>query len=64
MKTVISIYMPPGEEVELAESRNIAMREQPGKSVALVCFIILNLIMGLNSEPIIHLIETGLGMFR
>lgn len=64
MKTVIAIYMPSRTDVKVREGRNITMKEQPGKSVALICFIILNLILGLNSEPIIHLIETGLGMFN
>jgi len=63
MKTVITIYMPPAEGTEAAEGRNITIREQPGKSAALICFIILNLILGLSSEPVIHLIETGLEMF-
>lgn len=64
MKTVIAIYMPPAKNAEVREGRSITMREQPGKSVALVCFVILNLILGLNSEPVIHLIETGLEMFH
>ena len=64
MKTVIAIYMPPRKDVEVREGRSITMKEQPEKSVALICFIILNMILGLNSEPIIHLIETGLGMFH
>ena len=64
MKTVITIYMPPAKDMEAEEEGGyITMREQPGKSVALICFIILNLILGLSSEPVIHLIETGLEMF-
>jgi len=38
-------------------------REQPAKAAALICFILLNLILGLNSEPIIRLIQSGLSMF-
>lgn len=64
MKTVIAIYMPSAKGEGIREGRNITMREQPAKSAALICFVILNLILGLNSEPIIHLIETGLGMFH
>ena len=63
MKTVITIYMPPAKDTESEAGRNITMWEQPGKSAALVCFIILNLMLGLSSEPVIHLIETGLEMF-
>lgn len=43
--------------------RNITAKEQPAKSAALVLFILLNLILGLSSEPVIRLIETGLAMF-
>lgn len=68
MKTVIRIYIPVPEEAVVnllpsREGREITAREQPVKSVALILFILLNLILGLNSEPIIRLIETGLGMF-
>lgn len=63
MKTVITIYMPLAKDEETEEGREISMVEQPWKSIALICFIILNLMLGLNSEPIIHLIENGLEMF-
>jgi len=64
MKTVIRIYMPPSENTDTTGHRVVTMKEQPAKSVALICFIVLNLILGLNSEPLIRLIETGLGMFQ
>ena len=38
------------------------MTEEPAKSFALICFIVLNLFLGLSSEPIIRLIENGLNM--
>lgn len=71
MKTVIRIYTPVPKNAEEATvnvlpttaGRNISSKEQPVKSVALILFIILNLILGLNSEPIIRLIEAGLDMF-
>lgn len=64
MKTVIRIYTPASRDGESKGNRIIHMREQPGKSAALICFVILNLILGLNSEPVIHMIEAGLEMFR
>lgn len=64
MKTVVRIYMPPTKGMMIREGRNISMKEQPAKSAALICFIILNFILGLNSEPVIRLIETGLEMFQ
>lgn len=64
MKTVIRIYTPEKQEVIADKGyENISFWEQPAKSVALVCFIILNLVLGLSSEPIIELIKQGLSMF-
>ena len=63
MRTLIRVYTPVRADIDAKEGRAIAPSEQPAKSVALVCFIILNLILGLNSDPIISLIQRGLGMF-
>lgn len=64
MKTVIRIYTPEKQEVMIDNGyENIACWEQPSKSIALICFIVLNLLLGLSSEPIIELIKQGLFMF-
>lgn len=70
MKTVIRIYTPVPEKKEAfvnvlptTEGRTMTVKEQPAKAAALVFFVLLNLILGLNSEPVIRLIELGLGMF-
>ena len=63
MKTVIRIFTPVGKDEEIVEGREILLGEQPAKSVALVFFILLNLVLGLSSEPVIYLIEMGLEMF-
>jgi multicomponent Na+:H+ antiporter subunit D len=64
MKTVIRIYTPESKAVlEKKNYRNITITEQPSKSVALICFIILNLLLGLCSEPIVALFRSGLEMF-
>ncbi len=64
MKTVIRLYTPEKRAVLKKKNfRTIAMTEQPSKSIALVCFIILNLLLGLSSEPVIALFRSGLGMF-
>ena len=57
LKTVITIYTPHESYCE------IRMRDCPLKSLAMICFIILNLILGLSSDPIVRLIEQGLAMF-
>ena len=70
MKTVIRIYTPMGSAATIAGnaatiegSRQISVKEQPEKSVALIFFIILNLFLGLSSDPAIQLIQKGLEMF-
>lgn len=63
MKTVIRIYSPAPENMEIQKGRPISMREQPGKSAALLCFIALSLALGLNAEPILNLIREGMEMF-
>lgn len=64
MKTVIRIYTPVRKK-EIADKQFAVVRaaDQPAKSAALVCFIILNLVLGLSSEPIVRLFENGLNMF-
>lgn len=64
MKTVIRIYTPvPGKVIQEKGFRSMTVKEQPSKSAALVLFIILNLFLGLCSEPVIALFRCGLGMF-
>ncbi len=63
MKTVIRIYTPAEHPAEMAQGRKITVKEQPTKSVALVFFILLNLLLGLSSEPVTRLIRQGLDMF-
>lgn len=64
MKTVIRIYTPEKKEVVWDKGfEEIAVWEQSEKSIALVCFIALNLFLGLSSEPVINLIQWGLKMF-
>ena len=59
MKTVIRIYTPyedyPYERVTF---RNIKLY-----AAALVCFIVLNVFLGVSSQPIVDLIDQGLAMF-
>ncbi|MDO4976585.1 MAG: proton-conducting transporter membrane subunit [Eubacteriales bacterium] len=59
MKTVIRIYTPNRE----SKGQTITIKDQPKKAIALAFFIVLNLILGLSSEPIVKLIEFGLNMF-
>ncbi len=64
MKTVIRIYTPEKKTVVIDKGfQEISFWEQPAKSIALACFIVLNVFLGLFSEPVIGLIEQGLEMF-
>lgn len=64
LKTVIRIYTPM-EKAKRKEKHyeTITVRQQPVKAAVMICFIIINLILGLFSQPIVNLIESGLGMF-
>ena len=58
MKTVIRIYTPVEsnyESVRTADNRLFA--------VTLVCFVALNIVLGMCSKPIVELIGQGLGVF-
>ncbi len=64
LKTVIRIYTQ--EEPAVIEEKgyySISWRKQKLYTVTIILFVILNLILGMNSQPIIHLIETGLANF-
>ena len=64
MRTVILIYTPDRRSgVRKKKLRRITIKEQPSKTAALILFIILNLLLGLSSEPVIALFRSGLGMF-
>ena len=59
MKTVIRIYTP----VEVPAGEKIVCANRKLYVATLIGFIILNLLLGVNSQPIVDMIEQGLGMF-
>lgn len=64
MKTVIRLYTPEKKKILKKKNfRQVKITDNPAKSCALVCFIVLNLFLGLCSEPVIMLIRNGLKMF-
>ena len=64
LKTVIRIYTPmPRAEAGEKHYETITVRQQPLKAAVMICFIVINLILGLFSQPIVTLIENGLEMF-
>ena len=56
---VIRIYTP----VEDFEFETVTFRNMKIYAAALVCFIALNVFLGVSSQPIVDLIEQGLAMF-
>lgn len=59
MKTVIRIYTPVGETAY----PDITFRKMQVYAVTLVAFIILNVILGISSQPVVDMIQQGLAMF-
>ena len=64
LKTVLRIYIPEKPEVEQEKGFFCrTWKEQKLYTVTILLFIGLNLVLGLNSEPIIQLIKMGLHNF-
>ncbi len=64
LKTVIRIYTPEDLTVEKEKGfYSIRWDEQKLYAATIILFVVLNLILGMNSRPVIHLIETGLANF-
>ncbi len=64
LKTVLRIYIPVSAEDEKQKGFfRVVWKEQKIYTVTIILFIVLNLILGMNSEPIIQLIRTGLHNF-
>ena len=59
MKTVIRIYTPSGE----SGYSGITFGNMKSYGIVLVCFIVLNVILGVSSQPVVDMIEQGLAMF-
>ncbi len=59
MKTVIRIYTP----VEHTHYDTVTFKNIKSYAVTLVCFVVVNVILGVSSQPIVDLIEQGLAMF-
>ncbi len=58
MKTVIRIYTPVESDYAV-----IPARKHKVFALAMACFVALNIFLGLRSDRIVDLIETGLAMF-
>lgn len=64
LKTVLRIYTPESKNVEEEKGfYRITWKNQKWYSLTIVLFIIVNLILGVTSQPIIELIKEGLHNF-
>lgn len=64
LKTVIRIYTPEKSAVVAEKGYySITWDKQKLYTVTIILFILLNLILGMNSQPVIRLIKTGLANF-
>ena len=59
MKTVIRIYVPERR----MDREIITVRKEPVYAAVLVCFILLNIALGMLSQPVVEWIGSGLDMF-
>ena len=59
MKTVIRIYTPVGETAYPC----ITFSKMRVYAITLVAFIILNVVLGISSQPVVDMIQQGLAMF-
>lgn len=59
MKTVVRIYVPE----KRTDCEVITLKREKVYAVTLVCFIVLNVALGMLSQPIVEWIGTGLSMF-
>ena len=64
LKTVLRIYTPmPAEEEKTKGYVRIAWKQNKVYAAAIILFIVLNVVLGCNSKPIIMMIEEGLRNF-
>lgn len=59
MKTVIRIYTPPDN----GKYESITFKDMRSYTIILIFFILLNVILGVSSQPVVDLIGQGLAMF-
>lgn len=64
LKTVVRIYVPEKRSVEKKKGYfTVRAGQQKLYTLTIALFVVLNLVLGMLSEPILHIIETGLKSF-
>lgn len=63
LRLVITIFSPAGEKQEVTEAAKRPKSARVMLGGAICCFILLNLVLGCFSQPIVRAISNGLAMF-
>lgn len=63
LRLVITIFSPAGEKQEVTEAAKRPKSARVMLGGAICCFILLNLVLGCFSQPIVRAISSGLAMF-
>ena len=67
LKTVIRIYTPArtvnNRGIDFTAYHSVKASDQTVKTAVMICFIFLNLFLGLMSEPLVNMLRQGLEMF-
>ena len=58
MKTVVRIYTPVKSEYA-----SLSWKKDIGYGVVCILFVVMNVLLGMNSEPVVELIRSGIRMF-
>lgn len=62
LRLVITLYSKPADAKE-GEERAASVRSSWKLRLSILCFILLNLLLGLKSQPVVQAITNGLAMF-
>ena len=72
MKTVIRLYTPlpldENNQAEIAGERiqysYITAAKERGYAITICLFVLVNILLGMSSQPVVKWIETGLAVFK
>ena len=62
LRTVLTIFTPSADDAARREEAKPFTRGVSFK-LSVLCFIVINLVLGLLSDPIVEALQTGLHMF-
>lgn len=60
LRTLITIYSPKTSDTQ--NDSILPIREQKGFTIAACCFVLVNIVIGMHSQPIVSLIQQGFSL--